>query len=97
MSANTDTTWTDAVSYARELIDPWARNDAWNECDTLSHELEETGIDWGDAFVEAASQLEADISDLLDVATYLAENPEYIGITDTELRALMGDDAPDSL
>jgi hypothetical protein len=93
------TTWTDAVSYARELIDPWARDGNWNECDGLSHELEETlSLPWGEAFMEAAAQLEIDISELIDVANYLVERPQLIGtVSDTELRELMGDDAPASL
>jgi hypothetical protein len=97
--STTKTTWTDAVSYARELIDLWARNDQWNECDELSHEIENAGaLAWGEAFMEAAQDLDADISDLVDVAEYLAEHPQHIGvISDEDLRALMGEDAPDSL
>jgi hypothetical protein len=87
MSNDADASWTDAVSYARELLDPWARNAEWNECDTLSHEIEEaTAQAWGDAFMEAAEQLGADISELIAVANYLVEHPQHIGvITDAEL------------
>lgn len=48
--------------------------------------------------MEAAAQLEIDISELIDVANYLVERPQLIGtVSDTELRELMGDDAPASL